>query len=432
MSPSSAQPRLRILILCNRITYPPNDGGSIGAYQVAKGLADEGNTVSMLAFNTRKHYVDTSTLAEEFSSRIHLQAMDVNSDVTTWGAIKNLFSRQCYQVARFDVPAFRTMLEQHLQQNEYDVIHLEGIHMAVYMDTLRHYSKAVIVLRSPNVEHQLWQTVAQGEKNILKKWYLLLQAARYKNFEDKTAAAVDALITVIPEDRNYFLKCIAPERCLLAPTGIESSTYAPRGLERQKNTVFHLGDLAWIPNRQAVEWFIEKVWAKVQKQAPELSFSVVGRNIPREYYQDEEVETSYYDTYIVGKNINVMGDVADAYDYMQGNAVMIVPLFAGGGMRVKIIDGMASGNVIVTTPLGVQGILARHDEHLLVASTAEEFAAAIIRAAREEGLANRLRRNALRLIQEEYDAATINKRIANFYRELVKEHGQNGTQNTMP
>ncbi|MBL7997189.1 MAG: glycosyltransferase [Candidatus Kapabacteria bacterium] len=417
---SPAQQGLRILILCNRVTYPPNDGGSIGAYQVAKGFADEGNSVTMLAFNTRKHYVDIASLGDEFTKRITLHTMDVDSAVTPLGALKNLFSKQSYQVARFDVPAFRAMLHKHLAEHDYDVIHIEGIHMAVYLETLRKYSRAAVVLRAPNVEHQLWQTVADAEKNPLKKSYLRLQTARYKRFEIDTLKRIDALIAVTPDDREYFTTFLPPERCLLAPTGIEQDTYAPRHIERMPDSVFHLGDLGWMPNRQAVEWFIENVWQAVRREAPDLVFELVGRNIPTEYDTSYSIG-DYGMRHIEGKNIAVLGDTNDAYGFMQSRNIMIVPIFSGGGMRVKIIEGLASGNVIVTTPLGVQGILARHNEHVLVASTAGEFAAAIIRIAREPGLAERLRTNAAMLIKEEYAAETINTRITQFYRRLVEQ-----------
>jgi glycosyltransferase involved in cell wall biosynthesis len=131
-----------------------------------------------------------------------------------------------------------------------------------------------------------------------------------------------------------------------------------------------------------MEWFVTQVWPLVIKQEPDAIFYMAGKKMPITFkkYQNQ--------------NIKVMGEVDDATAFMQSKQIMVVPLFAGSGIRVKILEGMSIGKAIVTTKLGVEGIEAQHQKHLMIADGAEAFAVSIIELLQNKDMSEQLGKEA--------------------------------------
>jgi len=134
-----------------------------------------------------------------------------------------------------------------------------------------------------------------------------------------------------------------------------------------------------------VKWFAEAVWPQVQKELPEARFVVVGRKPPAEI---QALATG-------GRNIEVTGTVPDVRPYLRGADVVVVPLRIGGGTRLKIYEAMAAEVPVVSTRIGAEGLNVEHERHILMADSAEETAAAVVRVLRAPALGADLARNAL-------------------------------------
>ena len=116
---------------------------------------------------------------------------------------------------------------------------------------------------------------------------------------------------------------------------------------------------------EGLMWFIEQVWPSLSAKFPALKFHIAGRNTP-DILKNLNIP-----------NIVVHGEVPDAIEFVDKFSMMIVPLFSGSGMRVKILEGMALGKVVITTLLGKEGIHAENDIHLLEADSPDAFIAQI-------------------------------------------------------
>ena len=171
----------------------------------------------------------------------------------------------------------------------------------------------------------------------------------------------------------------------------------------------HIGTMYWPPNIDAVQWFIENVFPLIQQKLPGVIFDVIGSRPPRslvEMGQDSP-------------GIHVTGYVDDPTAYLEGAGVMVVPLRSGGGMRVKILNGLAQGMPIVTTTIGCEGIDVEHGVHLLVADTPEQFAEQTIRVLSSPDLAESLSQNSRSLIKRRYDYLTACKPIDELYQQIL-------------
>lgn len=402
---------MRILQLINRVPWPLKDGGSIGYYNFIKGYHDAGCRVDVAALNTSKHHVDMLQLPPELSEVAEWHTVDIDNRVKAGGAFVNLFTTQSYHVERFISKAFESELEQLLQKKQFDVIIFESLFTTPYVDVIRKYSKALLVLRHHNVEHQIWESLALQTRNPLKKWYVSLLAKRLKKFEIKQLNVVDVSTCVTQQDAETFrrLGCTIPIHVI--PASIDSRllemSIAPSGAP----SLFHIGSMEWEPNIHAMRWFIDEVWNRLSVQFPNLQFHIAGRGMSDEFKQ------------LASKNLVIEGEVDDAVSFMQSKQIMVVPLFSGSGIRVKILEGMALGKAIVATSLGAQGIACEHGKNILIANTADEFCQCIGQLLNNPLLCETLGNEARKLVAEKYSNTKITADVLTFYRQQSQYKG---------
>ena len=196
----------------------------------------------------------------------------------------------------------------------------------------------------------------------------------------------------------------------MSPAGLTVKDYKISSKKPEKGSLFHLGALDWMPNQQAIQWFLEDIWPKVLEQKPDAKFYVAGRNLP-DWITDLKI-----------KGVIIEGEVQSAADFINSKEIMVVPLLSGSGMRIKIVEGLALGKCIISTSIGAEGIHYSNNENILIADTAEDFAAAIIKCLDNEKLPLEIGRKARLLAEKEYDNDKITEELTGFYSKLIKSH----------
>lgn len=397
---------MRILQLCNRVPYPPKDGGAIAMLSMTRAFYKLGHEVHLLPFNTTKHYIKESELPPLFSQIASFQKVDINADVTPWRAFLNLFSSESFNISRFRSKAFEQALIHKLQSVDFDIVQIDGLHMALYLPVIRKYSKAKAVLRAHNVEYVIWQRLADAEPNRIKRWYINLLAKRLKKFELETLHELDAVVPITQHDADVLreLGCRLP--MFVSPTGIDLDQYPVDRSQLEWPSLFHLGALDWQPNQQAVQWFLDEIWTELHQRFPNLTFYLAGRNMPEWLLN------------LNRKGVTVVGEVDSAIDFMNSKSIMVVPLLAGSGMRIKIIEGMALAKTIVSTSIGAEGIHYTEGRNILIGDTPQQFAAAIARCLDDRAYCEELSTAARDLIEKEYDNMALVKKLIGFYEQL--------------
>ena len=145
---------MNILILSNKMPYPPKDGGSIATFCIARSFAALGHKVTVLAMNTLKHYYNTDLIPKDISGLIEFIGVDVDTQISVFDALKNLLTKSIpYNAQRFISEEFENRLAGLLQTRSFDVVQLEGTYLGPYIHTSRKYSTALVIIRSHNIEH---------------------------------------------------------------------------------------------------------------------------------------------------------------------------------------------------------------------------------------------------------------------------------------
>jgi polysaccharide biosynthesis protein PslH len=397
---------MRILQLTNKIPYPPKDGGAIATLNISKGLARLGHKVDILGMNTDKHYVDLTQIPADLASLLSINEVRVNTRLSLWDAMKNLlFSEYPYNAERFFNQPFTHALIKLLQQNQYDIIQLEGLYLAYYIKIIRKYSNARIALRAHNIEHEIWERNARHEKSLIKRWYLLKLSFRIKRFKLSIMNHYDFLIPITERDCAQYHKLGNTRPTHVVPVGYDMPLQGHDPKNVNYPSLFFIGALDWFPNQEGLLWFLEKIWPALMKKKSSLVFHIAGRNAPK-WLQKRFREFP---------GVNFIGEIDDAHQFMNQYAIMIAPLFSGSGMRVKIIEGMALGKTIVTTSIGAEGIDVDSGKNIFIKDTEQDFLNIIDQVLNNKSLFDGISREAFNFVKNKYDNQMITASLADFY-----------------
>ena len=397
---------MKILQLCNKAPYPANDGSSIAIYNLANGLADNAVELHMLCVNTQKHFKPDSEIPVDFKIKTNYQSIYKNTNTSLFGALANLFSNQSYFVSRFLFKAFESALIQKLKESKFDIIQLEGLFMASYIPLIKQYSHAKITLRAHNIEHIIWERHIAIEKNTLKKWYLTIHNKRLKAFEINTLNTCDAVICITDEDKKGIVRLTNNKHLYTALTGINLDTYQPVTIVQHPQTLFHFASMDWLPNIEAVDWLLTQVWPIVLQKLPHTQLVLAGRGMPERFKK------------IANNQTTVLENVPNSSAFYSQYDIMLVPLFSGSGLRIKLVEGLAYGKAIITTSIGAEGIPYVAGRDLHIADTPETFAEDIISVLTNQSIKIDLQKNARLLAETYFNYKEIGKQLLEFYSQL--------------
>ena len=401
---------MRILQLCHKFPWPLKDGAAIASTYLAKAFAELGSEVTLLSMNTSKHWFDTSELPRNFDHYSDIQTVFVNNHIRPLPALLNLLSKKSYHVERFDNADFADRLAALLQNGSFDIIQLESLYLTPYIPVIRKYTNAMIVLRAHNVEHEIWERVAE-KSNPLKKWYLQKITPRLRQYEIEHLNEYDLVAGISERDLQQFRALGLHKPATVTPIGLDCRDYrADASSFSRPLSLSFIGSLDWMPNQEGLRWFLDAVWLPVLAPAfPELTFHIAGRTAPR-WLRELKMERVVFH-----------GEVPSSPDFLNQHSVMVVPLLSGGGMRAKILEGMAVGKVVLSTGVGMEGIDARHRKECLLADTADEFHRAIQWCySQGAGLAD-LGSRAQGFCHDRYDNLEVGRHLLETYRQLAKQ-----------
>ncbi len=395
-------PAKRILILTNRVPYPLNDGGNLATNAMVRGYAAQGWEVYLLSMNTSRHSVDKDVLTGLYKDIYRFETVEVNNDVSALGIVNNLFfSKLPNHAQRFMHMHFQDTILNAINTFKPDVVQVESVFMSGYLPAIKKATNAVFTLRLHNIEWQVWQRVAAAAANPLKKWYLSNLSARIKEYEEQVWQGYDLLIPITDTDADVVRNSIAPKQMLTIPFGIDAANIKPSSNESLVG--YHIGAMDWLPNQDAIRWFATEVWSVVRRQNPDFQFYFAGRNMPVAFNA------------LSGNGIHCMGEVADAASFIADMKILIVPLRSGGGIRVKILEAMAAGKLVISTTVGMQGIDAVAGTHYLLADTPQAFADAIQLAMTNALMVSQIANQAAELVKHDYNndvlAAQLSARL---------------------
>jgi len=392
---------MSILQLCLKPPLPAVDGGCLAMNQTTQMLL-QNNSVKVFAISTAKHPFLENKLKAKYKSDTLIESVFVDTSLSVFSFIKALFNNEAYNVARFYNKNVEEKIVQILNENVFDVVVFESVYMAVYLPIVQKYSNAKCVLRSHNIEYILWQTRSDIESSIFKKSYFKLLSKQVEKFE-KSVLNKFAFIASITESDEHIIKQLATN------ANVKTIAFAAEKIDtivqqKLQPTFYHLGAMDWQPNIEAVLWVHQNLLNEKPLVENKFKFYVAGKNTSLEILN------------LSAPNFMVKGSVENATNFINEHDVLVAPIFSGGGMRVKIIEAMQLGKVVITTPLGATGIPHQHNglPCLLIAETKQQFVEAVLMCINNFEYRNNIAKSAVDTMQANFGFDIVAKKLQNF------------------
>jgi glycosyltransferase involved in cell wall biosynthesis len=330
---------------------------------------------------------------------------------------RSLLDSSPFLIARDRSEEMAALVRRVVTEERPDLLHVVQLNMAQYVLGIPGIPK---ILDQENAVSLILERLYQLERPGLRKTVLGLEWRKLARYESQVCQQFDHILAVTEEDKRALLAQIpnpqpvvsevnlSPIPITVIPIGIDCEAVRPVPRQPGARGILGLGTMFWPPNADGVLWFAREVYPLIKQRIPEVRFYIIGARPP-----NEVIRLGVRD-----ESIKVPGYVEDITHYIEDSAMIVVPLRAGGGMRVKILDAWARGIPIISTRIGCEGIEVRSGENILVADTPLDFAQAVVQVIRNKELAQRLAENGRRWVEERYDWRAVYRKLDEVYEGL--------------
>jgi len=354
---------MKCLYITSKPIYPIVDGGCFAMDSFLKTLSHAGFIIDHFTISTQKH----PFRPDAYPEGIHVESVEIDTRIKTLQALKYLFKKGSYNVARFHSEEVTEKIEALIKKNTYDFVILDSLYATTYLSSIRKYFTGKIYLRSHNCEAQIWFDLAKNEQNILKSIYFKKLAKDLHIYESTILNKLDGVFAISQEDQEAFMKNNTKAKVCVIPVHLESNDQDEFKIEKGK--IFHVGNMDWVPNREAVERLVKLFHESIHSD-DQLKLSLVGKNIEKHYKSS--------------KGIEIQGFVDDLKGFVQKSGILVSPITSSSGVRVKILEMMAYGIPVITTPSGAKGIFSEGKNAVEIQETNTALIDAILRITKDD------------------------------------------------
>jgi polysaccharide biosynthesis protein PslH len=383
---------LRILWLKTELLHPVDKGGKIRTYYMLRELKRTHHIV-YLTLDDGAAGPAERTAATEYCHELVCVPHSTRPKFSPgfYGELaRNLASPLPYFVKKYESSTMRHQLERLIGGAPFDVLVCDFLQPSVNVPARLPLST---VLFQHNAEAMIWRRHYEVQQNPLKKAYLYDQWRKSFAYERAACRRFDQVVAVSREDAETMRREYGVEHVADVPTGVDTDFFRPCGdVPREPHNLDFTGSMDWLPNEDAMQYFIKEIMPRVRQSVPGVTLTVVGRNP-----YPSLVKQARRDPAIV-----VTGRVEDVRPYMERATAYVVPIRVGGGTRLKIYEAMAMEKPIISTTVGAEGLPLRDGAELLLADTPDAFADAVVRVLKDEELARTLGLRAAATVRQRY------------------------------
>ena len=414
---------LNILFLTQVLPYPLSGGAKVRAYYMFRYLAQQ-HEVTLVSFTRSDDTPEHLKHLRKYCKQVHTVPMQRSRIKNVIALVESFVTGRPAVVIRDRISGMRRLLRELVTKERYDVIHADQTSMAEYALFARsqanEFQMPKILLDEHNALHHVVHRQAEYESGY-SRWLYNREADLLATYERYLLRHFDQILTVTEEDKATLLKLFSEteqariaQKMSIVPICIDPDESALVNRATERLQIVHLGTMFWPPNIEAVQWFTRHVLPLVIEQVPDVRFVIAGKDPPVSIRNLADQKSQ------IGDHVDVVGFVRDPEKLIAASKVFVVPVQAGGGMRVKILDAWAWGIPIVSTTIGAEGIKIVPGENILIADDAYGFAEIVVKLILNKELSARLISGGRRWVEQHYSWQSTYKAIDMVYQELVE------------
>ena len=300
--------------------------------------------------------------------------------------LRRLWSRYPVSVAGDYSAPLAARIRACLARERYDLLVCDFVQPSVNLDD---DVECPTLLFQHNVESTIFERHARTASRAPLRWFWRSQWRKMERFERAACQRFAGVVAVSEGDRLVFAERYGASRTFAIPTAVDADYFRPGTRPVVDGRLVFTGSMDWLPNEDAVLFFVEAILPRIAARVPRVTLEVVGRRPSPRLRRRLSLHPE----------VTVTGRVDDVRPHLESAAVYVIPLRIGGGTRIKAYEAMAMAKPVVSTPIGVEGLPVGHGEHLMLAEHPEDFSAAVVRLLQEPDFRRRLGQAARRFVE---------------------------------
>lgn len=381
---------MKILWVKNNLLHPLDTGGKIRTYNMLKNILKE-HEIHYVTYADPTHDRESLKSAVEYCSNVFYvkEPKTPKKDSIPYylRIMLNLMSKFPFTISSYYSRDMEYLISNIVRKNEYDVL------VADFLTMCKNIPNNINIPRvhfSHNVEYMIWDRYVKNELNPIKRLVFMRERDRVKWFERKVINTYALTIAVSKNDRDFFSTQYKGTNLGYLSTGVDTQYFSPGERVEDPQSIIFLGSMDWMPNIDAVHFFVKNVYPAIKKEIPTVRLYIVGRN-PVDSIKMLEKKNM---------GIIVTGTVIDTRPYIDQAACAVVPLRVGGGTRIKIYEMMSMEKAVISTTLGAEGLGYINGENILIADESSKFSQIVINVLRDKSLRERIGKKARLYVEE--------------------------------
>ena len=394
---------MKILFLTQIVPYPPNSGPKVKTWNVLRFLYQQGYHITLVSF-VRPDETQYIPELEKICEAVHAVPIRRSRLADVGFMIRSYLTRRPFLIERDDLESMQAIIDRLVKESEFQFIHADQLTMVQFAlrgAALSHGTKPKVIFDAHNA---VWSIVERMQANA--RWFLKpilrIEADRVKRYEGELMKSVDHILAVTDVDRVGLEEALKFSKgtpgdhvaqVTVVPIAVDTARLQPIRRKPGSRNIVTLGTLHYPPNADGIRWFFNEVFPLVRQRVPDVTLTIIGNHPPQDFL----------DLAARDPMIKVTGYVPELAPYLEESALMVVPVRAGGGMRVRILEAFAYAMPVVTTTIGLEGIQAEPEHEVLLADTPKDFADRVSGLLENMGMQETLSINGRHLAETKYD-----------------------------
>ena len=364
---------MKILFLCHRFPFPPNRGGKIRPFHMIRHLHDAGHTVVVASIARTDQEAKAGEGLSAHCSRYLMGRISPNEAVGRM--IASVPTKTPASMGYFLAPRLRADVRRLLQSESWDQVIVHCSSVAPYVAS---FTGAAKHMDFGDMDSEKWLDYSKERPFPLSMGYWL-EGVKLRRAEADLARRFDTCSCTTPREVETLLARGLAGEADCIPNGVNSEYFSPDGGDYDPNAIVFVGRLDYFPNIQGVVRFCRDVFPSIRAARPSAAVTLVGAAPVAEVRRLAALP-----------GVTVTGTVDDVRPYARRSAVNVAPLTIARGTQNKILESMAMGVPVVSTPVAAAGVQAVPGEHIAVAELGPEFAALVLRVMEDPAERRRL------------------------------------------
>ncbi len=399
---------MNILWLTPYFPYPPMGGNPIRNYNLIKRIGSFHN-IWLLTFKDANvlpcHIEHLKTWCQD----VILANPPSVSRVwdKPWNFITYMISGTPPDLRFYYSEDMASAIQRLCQQVDFDIIQIEDSYMGLYLNQVPSPLRSKSILTFHDVVFEKQVRMARIERKLPRKLRLEFDSWTMRRWEPFFAQRFDSCVTVSAREKELLLSLNPHLKVKVIPNGTDTSQLRPLPEPSSSPSIIFVGNMGYFPNVDAATLLCRDIFPILQHKVNNLQTWIVGNHPRAELFKWQSDQ------------IHITGPVEDVVPYYEKAHVCVIPLRAGSGTRLKILEAMALGRPVVSTSIGCEGLDVVDGHHLLIANDIEAFADAILRLLSDDVLRRKIIANALELVHNVYDWNIIAAQLMSLYAELA-------------